>query len=51
MDTCIHLDHVPVSEPQSLFQIQTVKQTNSVLKEKLGSGVDEFRLPEVTAAT
>uniref|UniRef100_A0A669ENG1 REST corepressor 1 n=1 Tax=Oreochromis niloticus TaxID=8128 RepID=A0A669ENG1_ORENI len=28
-------------------QIQTIKQTNSVLKEKLSSGVDEFRLPEV----
>uniref|UniRef100_A0AAX7UCT7 REST corepressor 1 n=1 Tax=Astatotilapia calliptera TaxID=8154 RepID=A0AAX7UCT7_ASTCA len=28
-------------------QIQTIKQTNSVLKEKLSSGLDEFRLPEV----
>ncbi|XP_030575206.1 REST corepressor 1 isoform X1 [Archocentrus centrarchus] len=28
-------------------QIQTIKQTNSALKEKLGSGVDEFRLTEV----
>ncbi|KAM4723664.1 REST corepressor 1 [Anableps anableps] len=27
-------------------QIQTIKQTNSSLKEKLGSGVDEFRQPE-----
>ncbi|XP_071768747.2 REST corepressor 1 [Centroberyx gerrardi] len=28
-------------------QIQTIKQTNSALKEKLSSGVDEFRQPEV----
>ncbi|MED6246507.1 hypothetical protein ATANTOWER_018980 [Ataeniobius toweri] len=28
-------------------QIQTIKQTNSALKEKLASGVDEFRQPEV----
>uniref|UniRef100_A0A665UML5 REST corepressor 1 n=1 Tax=Echeneis naucrates TaxID=173247 RepID=A0A665UML5_ECHNA len=28
-------------------QIQTIKQTNSSLKEKLSSGVDEFRQPEV----
>lgn len=35
----------------SLSQIQTVKQTNSVLKEKLSSGIDEFRQPEVTMAT
>ncbi|XP_066550262.1 REST corepressor 1 isoform X2 [Amia ocellicauda] len=27
-------------------QIQTIKQTNSVLKEKLESGVEEYRLPE-----
>ncbi|GLD69051.1 mirror-image polydactyly gene 1 protein isoform X1, partial [Lates japonicus] len=27
--------------------IQTIKQTNSTLKEKLSSGVDEFRQPEV----
>ncbi|XP_038156831.1 REST corepressor 1 isoform X1 [Cyprinodon tularosa] len=27
-------------------QIQTIKQMNSALKEKLGSGVDEFRQPE-----
>ncbi|XP_007574980.1 REST corepressor 1 [Poecilia formosa] len=27
-------------------QIQTIKQTNSALKEKLSSGVDEFRQPE-----
>ncbi|XP_056151566.1 REST corepressor 1 [Lampris incognitus] len=28
-------------------QIQSVKQANSALKEKLSSGVEEFRLPEV----
>ncbi|KAM6969668.1 REST corepressor 1 isoform 2-T2 [Tautogolabrus adspersus] len=28
-------------------QIQTIKQSNSVLKEKLSSGVNEFRQPEV----
>ncbi|KAF7647963.1 hypothetical protein LDENG_00164120 [Lucifuga dentata] len=28
-------------------QIQTIKQTNSALKEKLSSGVDEYRQPEV----
>ncbi|XP_047201450.1 REST corepressor 1 [Girardinichthys multiradiatus] len=28
-------------------QIQTIKQTNSALKEKLASGVEEFRQPEV----
>lgn len=27
-------------------QIQTIKQTNSALKDKLGSGVDEFKQPE-----
>ena len=33
------------------FQIQTIKQTNSALKDKISSGVDEFRQPEVTIAT
>nr|XP_019962477.1 PREDICTED: REST corepressor 1 [Paralichthys olivaceus] len=28
-------------------QIQTIKQTNSALKDKISSGVDEFRQPEV----
>ena len=35
----------------SVFQIQTIKQSNSSLKEKIISGVDEFRQPEVTVAT
>lgn len=29
-------------------QIQTIKQTNSALKDKISSGVDEFRQPEVS---
>lgn len=29
-------------------QIQTIKQSNSSIKEKIGSGVQEFRQPEVT---
>lgn len=29
-------------------QIQSIKQNNSALKEKLHSGVDDFRVPEVT---
>ncbi|GAA6234145.1 REST corepressor 1 [Lates japonicus] len=39
-----HLDCQLVSIKR---QIQTIKQTNSTLKEKLSSGVDEFRQPEV----
>lgn len=35
----------------TVSQIQTIKQTNSALKEKLSSGIDEFRQPEVTMAT
>lgn len=35
----------------SFFQNQTIKQTNSSLKEELGSGVDEFKQPEVTMVT
>ncbi|XP_026196123.1 REST corepressor 1 isoform X1 [Anabas testudineus] len=39
-----HLDSQLVSIKR---QIQTIKQTNSTLKEKLSSGIDEFRQPEV----
>ncbi|XP_062252842.1 REST corepressor 1 isoform X2 [Platichthys flesus] len=39
-----HLDGQLVSIKR---QIQTVKQTNSALKDKISSGVDEFRQPEV----
>ncbi|XP_026164158.1 REST corepressor 1 isoform X2 [Mastacembelus armatus] len=39
-----HLDCQLVSIKR---QIQTIKQTNSALKEKLSAGVDEFRQPEV----
>nr|XP_020477028.1 REST corepressor 1 [Monopterus albus] len=39
-----HLDCQLVSIKR---QIQTIKQTNSALKEKLTSGVDEFRQPQV----
>uniref|UniRef100_A0A3Q1B9G8 REST corepressor 1 n=1 Tax=Amphiprion ocellaris TaxID=80972 RepID=A0A3Q1B9G8_AMPOC len=39
-----HLDCQLVSIKR---QIQTIKQTNSTLKEKLSSGVEEFRQPEL----
>lgn len=39
-----HLDCQLVSIKR---QIQTIKQSNSCLKEKISSGVDEFRQPEV----
>lgn len=39
-----HLDCQLVSIKR---QIQTIKQTNSTLKEKLSSGVEEFRQPEM----
>uniref|UniRef100_A0A3B4U6Y9 REST corepressor 1 n=1 Tax=Seriola dumerili TaxID=41447 RepID=A0A3B4U6Y9_SERDU len=39
-----HLDCQLVSIKR---QIQTIKQTNSALKEKLSSGVEEFKQPEV----
>ncbi|KAF0043739.1 hypothetical protein F2P81_002897, partial [Scophthalmus maximus] len=39
-----HLDSQLVSIKR---QIQTIKQMNGTLKEKLSSGVDDFRQPEV----
>lgn len=55
--TCLST-HLSVCSPSclpahlsvSLLQIQTIKQSNSCLKEKVSSGVDEFRQPEVTTA-
>lgn len=41
----------PADHLCSVHQIQSIKQSNSLLKEKISSGVDEFRQPEVTNAT
>lgn len=40
---------MPVCVCACALQVQSIKQSNSVLKEKLDSGVDQFRQPEVPA--
>lgn len=39
------------NNPYLLLQIQSIKQHNSALREKLDTGLDEFRPSEVTIFT
>ncbi|XP_075883861.1 REST corepressor 1 isoform X2 [Nelusetta ayraudi] len=46
-ETCVGSER-PEVKPTPGLKIQTIKQSNSSIKEKIGSGVQEFKQPEVT---